>query len=60
MKVTSHVRSPTCVTPDALPSEDVTEVHLAATKADAAAADHQDRLIVKGIRQLLEAAIDAR
>ena len=45
---------------DALASEDMTEVHLASAEANPAAAGHHDRLIVKGIGQLLEAAIHTR
>ena len=58
MKVTSHVRSPTCVTPT-VPGEDVTEIHLPSSETQAAAAGDQDGLIVKGIRQLRQAAIRA-
>ena len=60
MKVTSHMRSPTCVTPDVLAGKDVTEIDLSPLEADPAAAGHRDRLIVKRVREVVEAAIDAR
>jgi hypothetical protein len=44
---------------DLLPGKDVTEVDLAALEADPTAVGHHDRLVVKGIRQLLEPAIHA-
>jgi hypothetical protein len=60
MKVTSQVRSPTCVTPTFCPAKHVTEVDLAPVKADAAAMGHRKRRVVKRVHKVLEAAIDTR
>lgn len=38
----------------------MTEIHLAALETDPAAPCHRDRLVVKGIRELLQASVDAR
>ena len=46
--------------PDVLPGKHMAEVDLPAFEADAATAGYRDRLVVKGIRELLEAAVDAR
>ena len=44
---------------DALAGEDMTEIHLASAEADPTAAGDHDRLVVKGVRQLLKTAVEA-
>ena len=44
MKVTSQMRSPTCVTPTVLPGKDVTEIDLPALETNPAAVGDHDRV----------------
>jgi hypothetical protein len=60
IKLTSHTRSPTCVTPTFLSREDVAEIHLPTLEADPPAMRESDRLIVERVGEVLEPAIDAR
>jgi hypothetical protein len=59
MKVTSQIRSPTCVTPTFWPAKTWLRF-LPALEANPAALRHRHRLVVKRIGHVLQAAIDAR
>jgi hypothetical protein len=45
---------------DVLAGTHVAEIHLPAFEADPAAVSHRDRLVIKRVRQVVEAVIDAR
>ena len=60
MKVTSQIRSATCVTPTFWPGEDVAEIHFLAVEADPATPGDGDRVVVKGVGELLQSLVDAR
>lgn len=58
MKETSQMCSPTCGA-DRLPGEGLAQVHFASLEADASAVPHGNGDVLKGIRQLLKAPVQA-
>jgi hypothetical protein len=60
MKVTSQIRSATCVNADVLAGEDMAEIDFAAFEADPATPGNGDRVAVEGVGELIKSPVDAR